>query len=307
MDNRLQDKQECHSTARIREVGLTNDGVEKVRGKGEGQILLGPICSILHTKQLKVRGGRDLPRVMWLIRAIASLGSQTSDVVQRDPPRFSKESKATRVLLARTLLTTGTSHVALFPPRSWPLRPHIDYIGSLSLCPRQREGSQAELGYDSFLSIQSSTRQTGWPAGAILQPLTRSQNRAQSGRVSTYTEATEEWPWQDARLCLSDRQQAYLPSVRPVTSPSSPCSGRTKQLSSPSFLIHCPGKALPLFPLSSASLAWKNLFSTVRKTTCLASQLTGCGAWVSCMASFCLSFLIRNMEIRPLTIRCKVW
>lgn len=150
-------------------------------------MLLGSICSIVHTKQLTIRGGKDLPSLRGLIGATASPGSQTSEVMQWDQPWRSKKSKATGVLQA----SGPASPVGPFPlPDPDPSGHALLTLDWFSLGPRQTEGAQTGLRSDSSLSTQPSAKQRGWQAEASVQPLTGSRNHAPSSWASTSTEAT---------------------------------------------------------------------------------------------------------------------
>lgn len=63
-----------------------------------------------------------------------------------------------------------------------------------------------------------------------------------------FAEATEAPPWQDARLCLSDRQQAHSVGVHSHDVSHPPCPGHTRYLTRPSPLSthrHFTWNALP--------------------------------------------------------------
>lgn len=125
---------------------------------GERHMLLGSICSAIHTKQLKIRGGKDLPSLRGLIGATASPGSQTSEVMQWDQPWPSKKSKATRVVQA----SGPASHVRPFPlPDPEPSGHALLTLDWFSLGPRQTKGAQTGLRCDSSLSTQPSARDAG--------------------------------------------------------------------------------------------------------------------------------------------------
>lgn len=150
-------------------------------------MLLGSICSIVHTKQLKIRRGKDLPSLRGFIGATASPGSQTSEVMQWGQPWPSKKSKATRVLQARG----PASPVRPFPlPDPEPSGHTLLTLDWFSLGPRQTKGAQTGRACDSSLSTQPSAKQRGWQTGASVQPLTIRRNHAPSSWASTSTEAT---------------------------------------------------------------------------------------------------------------------
>lgn len=127
--------------------------------------------------------------------ATASPGSQTSDVVQWAGPRSSKKPKASRVL-RQERRSIQQDHLKCCPFPSQILNPLATHclhrIGS-AYAPGRRMGLRQDRGVTHFcLPSQEPERLA---SRAVPQPLTGNRNRAQSSRASTYTNATEEWPW----------------------------------------------------------------------------------------------------------------